>query len=162
VSASDAARTRLGYLTVEETARLGEAGVAVLDPFSTLISPGVTIEPGVTLYPNVILRAAAGGQIAVGGGAELWPGVTMVAAGGRIAIGPHAEIGYEGGFALTAAAERTVAIGERARLTGGGAIQESGAIGMGRRSSAASPSVPAPLRAEATIRNLTRTGAGRS
>lgn len=128
--ASDAARRRLGYRTVAETARLAEAGILVLDPFSTLVSREVTIEPGAILYPNVILRAENGGRIAIAAGAELWPGVVVRASRGRITVGPGAEIGYEGGFTITAG-DAGAAIGARARLAGGGAIQESGFIGDG-------------------------------
>ena len=128
--ASDAARLRLGYRTVDETARLGEAGILVLDPFSTLVSAEVTLEAGVTLYPGVILRAENGGRIDVAAGVDLWPGVILRAKQGRIAIGPGAEIGNEGGFTVTAGSAG-VSIGARARLNGGGAIQESGSIADG-------------------------------
>jgi hypothetical protein len=108
--ASDAARRRLGFFTVEETARLAEGGVLVLDPFSTLVSPGVEIAEGAVLYPGVALCRATGGRIVVGAGAE---------------------IGFEGGFSASAEEGEVVLIGTRARLTGGGAIQGSATLGEG-------------------------------
>lgn len=131
LQAGDEARAQLGYRTVGDTARLREGGVQVLDPFSTLVSPEVVLEPGVILYPTVVLRAAAGGRIAIGAGTVLWPGVVILAEGGRVDIGLRAEIGLEGGFAVTAAPGANASIGARARLTGGGVIQETGSVGDG-------------------------------
>ncbi|HEY8381953.1 MAG TPA: hypothetical protein VIL09_07385 [Microvirga sp.] len=109
-AAADEARRRLGCLSLEAMLAYHEAGVAIVDPFSTLIAPGVAIGAGTILYPGVSLRQDAGG---------------------RIAIGPDCEIGADGGFTVRASGGVVITVGAGARLSGGGSLSETSAIGDG-------------------------------
>jgi hypothetical protein len=131
LDAADASREALGFMSVAATAELARAGLRVVDPFSTLVSPGVVIEPDAVLYPNVILEQTERGRICIGRGARLWSGSQMSARGGSIGVGSDAEIGAEGGFSLMAGPGDSIAIGDGARLTGGGRLSESCSIGAG-------------------------------
>ncbi len=125
-------RRNRGFLTVEDTSALSSARVVVLDPFSTLVSQGVTLDPGVTLWPGVVLQTSDGGTIAIGYEAQLYPGARLVASRGRIKVSARAEIGEEGGFTIKAEQQDAVIeIGEGARLIGGGAMTLSNSIGAG-------------------------------
>jgi carbonic anhydrase/acetyltransferase-like protein (isoleucine patch superfamily) len=128
---ADASRLALGFLSVAATSELARAGVRVLDPFSTLVSPGIAIEPDAVLYPNVILEQTQAGRIRIGRGTRLWPGTQMTACGGSILIGQDAEIGEDGGFSFKVGPGESVTIGDRARLTGGGRLSETCSIGAG-------------------------------
>jgi len=128
----DASRQQGGFLTVDETIGLAAGGVRVFDPFSTLVSAEVDLAPGTTLWPGVILHAAEGGRIAIGERTQLFAGTRIVAVGGRVTIGRDVELGEEGGFTIKA--ERsgcTIAIGDAARLLGGGSLMLDNSIGHG-------------------------------
>jgi len=127
----DEARRRLGFLSREETAALGRRGILLPDPGSVLVSPDVQLEEGVVLWPNVILQVSSEGRIAVGRGTSLFPGTRIVASAGTVAIGAGVEIGEEGGFTIKAGAGDTIAIGDGARLLGGGSLALSNQIGQG-------------------------------
>jgi carbonic anhydrase/acetyltransferase-like protein (isoleucine patch superfamily) len=127
----DAARAALGFLDPEGLGALATHGVLILDPFSTLVSPGVEIEPGAVLWPNVTLEARAGGRIRVGARTRLFPGCRLLADGGSIAIGSDVEFGDDGGFSAKVKPGETIEIGNRARLAGGGCLSESNSLGTG-------------------------------
>lgn len=110
ITAADEARRRLGCLSLEAMLAYHQAGVVIVDPFSTLIAPGVDIGAGTILHPGVSLRQEEGGRIAIGSGCE---------------------IGAEGGFTLRAGAGVSIVIGAGARLAGGGTVSEESAIGEG-------------------------------
>jgi bifunctional UDP-N-acetylglucosamine pyrophosphorylase / glucosamine-1-phosphate N-acetyltransferase len=61
------------------------AGVAIFDPASTWIDPGVTIEPDAAVHPFTVLR----GVTSVAAGAEIGPHVVAIDA----EIGPDATVG---------------------------------------------------------------------
>jgi bifunctional UDP-N-acetylglucosamine pyrophosphorylase/glucosamine-1-phosphate N-acetyltransferase len=61
------------------------AGVAIVDPASTWIEPGVTIEADATIHPFTVLR----GSTSVATGAEIGPHVVAIDA----AVGPEATVG---------------------------------------------------------------------
>jgi carbonic anhydrase/acetyltransferase-like protein (isoleucine patch superfamily) len=128
---SDAARRRLGFLSLMATAALAHRGVVLPDPGSVLVSDDVRLEEGVVLWPGIILQASDGGRIAVGRGANLFPGTRIVASGGSVAIGTAAEIGEEGGFTIKAGAGDAIDIGDGARLLGGGSLTLSNRLGSG-------------------------------
>jgi UDP-3-O-[3-hydroxymyristoyl] glucosamine N-acyltransferase len=128
---SDAARRRLGFLSLAETSALSYRGVVLPDPGSVLVSHDVHLEEDVVLWPGVILQISTSGHIAVGRGTNLLPGSRIVAAGGGVVIGPDAEIGEEGGFTLKAGAGDVIEIGAGARLLGGGSLTLSNRIGRG-------------------------------
>ncbi|MBY6263478.1 hypothetical protein EI613_16385 [Azospirillum sp. 412522] len=130
--ATDRARERAGFLSVEAVAALADDGVLVLDPFSTLVSPGAVLAAGVTLWPGTTVQATAGGKVTVGTGTQLFPGTRIVAAGGRVTIGADTEIGEEGGFTIKADHPGCVIeIGGHARLLGGGSLALGNHIGDG-------------------------------
>jgi hypothetical protein len=128
---TDAARCYLGLLSLEETAALGERGVVIPDPSSVLVSPGVAFGDGVVLWPGAILQRSGEGALAIGSGTILYPGTRIVAAGGSIEIGADTEIGEEGGFTIKAEPDHAIAIGDGARLLGGGSLALSNRIGRG-------------------------------
>ncbi|SMH39748.1 hypothetical protein [Azospirillum agricola] len=132
VGAANRARERAGFLSVEAVAALADGGVLVLDPFSTLVSPGVALAAGVTLWPGTTVQATEGGAVSVGGGTRLFPGTRIVAAGGRVGIGADTEIGEEGGFTIRADhPDHVIEIGSHARLLGGGSLALGNHIGDG-------------------------------
>ncbi len=128
---SDPARERLGFLTLEETIALAHRDILLPDPGSVLISADVQLEAGSVLWPNVILQSSGGARVAVGRGAQLFPGTRIVASGGMVRIGAEAEIGDEGGFTVKAGREDMIEIGDGARLLGGGSLALSNRIGHG-------------------------------
>jgi len=127
----DAARHRLGFLSLADTLALARRGILMPDPDSVLISADVQVGDEAVLWPGVILQASAGGSIAVGGGTNLFPGTRIAASGGTVTIGAEAEIGEEGGFTVKAGADDRIAIGDGARLLGGGSLALSNRIGRG-------------------------------
>ncbi len=131
-AATDAARTRHGFRTLAETARLAERGVTLFDPASTLVARAADIAAGVVLWPGVLVQCADGGAIAIAAGAVLWSGTRLSAeAGSAIAIGPETAIGEEGGFTILAGAGHRIAIAANARLRGGGTLEGDCEIGEG-------------------------------
>lgn len=131
LQATDSARHRLGFFTVDETAALARQGVQVLDPFSTLVSPGIDIDADVVLYPNVTLSVRSGGSLRIRAGSRLSPGTAIDVDGGSVTIGAAVEIGDGGGFTIRAAAGVAIVIGDRVRLTGGGSLSGACALGDG-------------------------------
>lgn len=128
----DLARERAGFLSVGDLLERAAAGVLVLDPFSTLVSPQVGLAAGVTLWPGVTVQATNGGRIAIGEGTVLHSGTRIVADGGLVAIGAGTEIGEEGGFTIrTGGAGNRIEIGSGARLLGGGSLTLDNRIGNG-------------------------------
>jgi carbonic anhydrase/acetyltransferase-like protein (isoleucine patch superfamily) len=127
----DAARAALGFLSPDGLGAFAAQGVRILDPFSTLVSPGVGIEAGAVLWPNVTLEARTGGRIRVGARSRLFPGSRLLADGGSIVIGCDVEFGDEGGFSAKVRPGETIGIGNHARLTGGGCLSESCSLGAG-------------------------------
>jgi UDP-3-O-[3-hydroxymyristoyl] glucosamine N-acyltransferase len=127
---TDEARHRLGFLSRAETAALARRGILLPVPDSVLVSREVRIEEGAILWPGAILQALDGG-IVIGGGTQLFPGTRIVASGGTVRIGARAEIGEEGGFTVKADPGEAIAIGDEARLLGGGSLSHSSRIGRG-------------------------------
>lgn len=127
---TDTARSRLGFLSLEETVALASR-VTILDIHSTLVSPGVAFGENVVLWPGTIVQAGPGGSIAIGSSAILHAGTRLVASAGSIAIGDGVEIGEEGGFTVKAEGGAVITIGNGARLLGGGSLTLSNRIGDG-------------------------------
>ncbi|MGH1479187.1 MAG: hypothetical protein ACRBM6_10800 [Geminicoccales bacterium] len=129
----DTTRRALNFLSVQETQELGESGVAVADPHSTLISPTVEIGERTVIWPGVTVQCVDGkGSISIAPGAILFSGTRIVVSdGGTVEIGACAEIGEEGGFTLKAEAGVAITIGGGARLLGGGSLTSSNDIGPG-------------------------------
>lgn len=130
-AAADKARQALGFLSLSATAALADRGIILPDSASVLISEGVGLSAGVVLWPGTIVQVQGGGRVGIGTGTNLFPGTRIVAAGGTVTIGAKAEIGEEGGFTLKADAGAEIAIGDGARLLGGGSLTLSNRIGRG-------------------------------
>ena len=129
---TDAARHKLGFLTLDQTVALAERGIVLLDPHSTLITPNVSLGVGIVIWPNVTLLGREGGAIGIDSGATLFSGTRIVAIAGSVTIGTEAEIGDEGGFTIqTSATDQRIAIGHGARLLGAGLLSQSNDIGAG-------------------------------
>lgn len=127
----DVDREMLGFLSQKETIALAGRGVMLPAPHSVLVSRQVEFEPDVILWPNTILQAIDGGHISLGRGTQLFPGTRIVAEGGSVVVGARSEIGEEGGFTVKAGTGETIAIGDGARLLGGGSLTLSNQIGRG-------------------------------
>ena len=96
-ASTDRVRRSRGFLTADEAAGLVELGVEVLDPNSTLVSPGVSLAAGVVLYPGVVLQTDTQSKITIDEGTVIFPGSLLLAEqGARISIGVGCEIGPGG------------------------------------------------------------------
>ncbi len=90
----DEHRLALGFLTVAGVAELADSGIRVLDPFSTLISAGVTMGPDCVIYPGVVIQRDAASRLVLGSGNVLFPGTFLLAQrGGSLVIGDSCELG---------------------------------------------------------------------
>ena len=88
----DSSRRALGFLDLAGLTTLARRGIHILDPFSTLVSPGVEIEAGDGFHTNVRLELTAGGRIRIGAQTRLSAGSHLTARGGLILVGSSAEI----------------------------------------------------------------------
>ncbi len=124
-------RRERGLMTIDEIMALISAGNAILDPFSTLISSGVTLGSGNTLYPCVSLLCADGMQLAMGNGNIFHSNTLIEASMGPVIIGNGNQFG-EGGF--TAKANRAgaaISIGDTGRYLNGAAVFGETTLGTG-------------------------------
>jgi hypothetical protein len=96
----DAARQARGFLPISQMMTVLE-GNLVLDPFSTLISSGVSFGRDNVLYPGVSLQASAGTTISLGDANILYSGTLVSSTHGDVAIGDRNQFG-EGGFTAKA------------------------------------------------------------
>jgi hypothetical protein len=96
----DAARLACGFLTLSQMMD-ALAGNHVLDPFSTLISAGVTAGKNNIFYPGVTLKASTGMEIRLGDDNSVHAGSLFEAVTGSILIGSNNQFG-EGGFTAKA------------------------------------------------------------
>ncbi|MGO4571806.1 hypothetical protein [Microvirga sp. 2TAF3] len=127
----DSVRQRLGFLSLEDTVALGRHDIDILDPCSTLISPGANLGRGVVLWPGTVVQCPHDSGVAIGDGTVLFSGTRIVAIDGSVLIGAGAEIGEEGGFTIKAEAGALIEIGDGARLLGGGSLTLPNRIGQG-------------------------------
>jgi len=100
---TDTARVACGFLTIDAMMEALD-GNHVLDPFSTLVSPGVVLGKGNILYPGVTLKASGDGRLTLADNNTLHAGCLFEASHGNILAGSGNCFG-EGGF--TAKANRT-------------------------------------------------------
>jgi len=132
IASIDEARRLQGFLTVEGVLALRARGVTVFDPFSTLVSNRAELAAGVFLWPNVTIMVGETGSVSVGSSAVLHSGTRVVAQAGSVSIGSNCDIGQEGGFTFIADNEGDViAVGDNARLNGGGSIAKDAQLGDG-------------------------------
>lgn len=129
---ADDHRRALGFLTAAETLRLGDSGVRILDPHSTLVSAGVVLGPGVILYPSVLVERDADSSIAIGAGTRLYPGtIVLASAGGGVAVGASCQLGPGGVQVKANAAGAQIRIGDGVRLLNGCEVVGASQIGSG-------------------------------
>lgn len=132
ISEVDRVRRAHGFIGITATTALAARGVTVFDPFSTLVSADAVLDPGIVLWPNVVVQVLQGGSLRIAAGTVLFSGTRIVARGGHVTIGREVEIGEEGGFTIRAdAPDIAIAIGDGARLVGGGSLALANTIGRG-------------------------------
>lgn len=127
----DNVRREAGYLTPSEVMeRIGRFN-RVLDPFSVLISPGISVGTGNTFYPNVVITAPNAALMFLGSD-NVFHGSTLIeATGGSVYIGDGNLFG-EGGTTIRANdADTTISIGNDCRFIHGAAIYGTTQIGTG-------------------------------
>ncbi|GAB2185642.1 hypothetical protein LAB1_29510 [Roseibium sp. LAB1] len=126
----DAARLACGFLTLSQMMEALD-GNHVLDPFSTLISAGVSVGKNNVFYPGVTLKTCAGSEIRLADGNIVHSGSHFEAVTGNIEIGSNNQFG-EGGF--SAKANRTgaeIRIGSHGRFLNNPAIYGTCTLGDG-------------------------------
>ncbi len=129
----DDTRGALNFRSIQEMIELRQSGVTVVDPYSTLVSPSVDIGEQTIIWPGVTIQCAGdSGTVSIASKTIVHSGTRIVVSdGGTIKIGASVEIGEEGGFTLKAGAGATIAIGDGARLLGGGSLTSSNDVGRG-------------------------------
>jgi hypothetical protein len=127
---ADTHRVALGFLTVEQTAGLGAAGIRVLDPGSTLVAARARLGDGTVLYPGVVLECDETSTIQLGRGAVLYPGCVLRALDdGSISTAAGVELG-PGGVRLLARGT-AIQLGPRVRLLDGCSLEGPSWLGDG-------------------------------
>ncbi|MEJ1160894.1 AraC family transcriptional regulator [Prosthecomicrobium sp. N25] len=127
----DAQRRRDGLLTVAEIVDRVGATNRVYDPFSLIVSRGVTIGRGNVFHPAVSLMASADAELTIGDENIFHPLTAMSAESGPLAVGSGNQFG-EGGFtARTNRAGASIAIGDGGRYLGGAAVYGASRLGSG-------------------------------
>ncbi len=96
----DAARLACGFLPMSQMMEILD-GNHVLDPFSTLVSAGVSAGKNNIFYPGVTLKASSGAEIRLGDDNIVHSGSHFEASNGNILIGSKNQFG-EGGFTAKA------------------------------------------------------------
>ena len=126
----DVMRVKAGFLTVDQLLeRFGDN--LLLDPFSILISEGVSLGNGNILHPGVRICARTGSRVVLGSGNTLFSGTVIEAADGNITVGDHNEIG-DGGFSARASRPGAeITIGSNGRYQGGASILGRSVLGAG-------------------------------
>ncbi|MER7702861.1 GNAT family N-acetyltransferase [Kitasatospora sp. NPDC097605] len=126
----DRLRRERGLLTPTELLELAEYGVAVLDPFSVIVSRRVKLGPDNVLYPGVVIECDERSRCAVGPGNVLHGGTRITAVdGGSVTIGARSEFG--GGTRISAGAHESIEIGDEVRLMGGASVTGDSLLGDG-------------------------------
>lgn len=127
----DQQRAQGGFRSLAELIELCRAGNQILDPFSILISRGVTVGTGNRFYPNVVIETAGDGQISLGDRNVLYPGTLMRAGAGAILIGSGNTFG-EGGVSLrTDSPTDRLVIADEGRYLHGAQIAGPNQLGAG-------------------------------
>lgn len=129
----DAQRQRLGFMTVRELLDVYGADNFIPDPFSVLVSRGVTLGRGNRLYPDVVLETQHGGRIVIGSENSFYPGTLLLADPATITIGDHNRFG-DGGVRLKATLP--ILVGSHGRYMSGanilsGCVLENGSQVLG-------------------------------
>ncbi|MFE6750109.1 GNAT family N-acetyltransferase [Kitasatospora purpeofusca] len=127
----DRLRRERGLLTPAELLDLAEYGVAVLDPFSVIVSRRVEIGPDNVLHPGVVIECDERSHCSIGPGNILYGGTRIAATdGGRVTVGARSLIG-DGGTRILAGAHESITIGDEVRLTDGAEVLGDSLLGHG-------------------------------
>lgn len=124
----DEQRRQRGFMTVAEM--LAQfADTTLLDPFSILISEGVTLGRGNLIYPNVIIERHGQGHVTIGSGNVLFGGALLYAEG-ALRIGSGNRFG-DGGVRIKALPGEQIEIGDGGRYMSGAEITGTCTLGSG-------------------------------
>ncbi len=124
-------RTSRGFLTIEQTLALAEAGNIVLDPFSVLISAAVILGENNLFYPNVVIEAQNAGKLTIGNGNIFYPNTLILADSGEVQIGNNGVFG-DGGCSIKAnLPTATISIADNGRYCSGAQILGNSLLGNG-------------------------------
>ncbi|MFD9063174.1 GNAT family N-acetyltransferase [Kitasatospora purpeofusca] len=127
----DRLRRDRGLLTPAELLDLAEHGVAVLDPFSVIVSRRVEIGPDNVLHPGVVIECDERSRCVLGPGNVLYGGTRIAAAdGGSITVGARSLIG-DGGARILAGAHESITVGDGVRLMDGAEVLGDSLLGHG-------------------------------
>lgn len=129
--AIDAIRVQAGFLTLEETLRLGEQGNVILDPFSVLISRGISLGGGNTFYPQTTLETRQSATIHCGSGNTFYSGTLLLATTGQICIGNDNLFGPGGLSMKLTDGNGDLQIGSRGRYQNGAQLLGGNTLGDG-------------------------------
>lgn len=128
----DEHRETVGFRPLADVIQLAHAGVRILDPWSFLVSPGVTLDPDVTVFPNVVLHCDSSSTVRIGPGTLLYPGTIVQAfSASSVRIGSRCEIGPGGAQVKANAPGTTIVIGDEARLLNGCELVGNSVLGDG-------------------------------
>lgn len=126
----DKARIASGLLSFDEIIALSSHNT-IYDPFSTLISKGISIGSGNVIYPSTCLLLEGDAVFKVGEKNIFYPGTSISATYGDIIIGDGNQFG-EGGFvAKTNRAKSHITIGCHGRYLGGVSVFGESQLGNG-------------------------------
>lgn len=131
VNKMDAVRRDHGYLSIEETVALNEAGNIVFDAFSTLISQSVVLGRGNLFYPGVTVDCRDQACIRIGGDNIFHGGTRIFAELGAIEIGDGNQFGDGGFIAKTLQETARLVIGNGGRYCAGATVIGSNTLGSG-------------------------------
>jgi acetyltransferase-like isoleucine patch superfamily enzyme len=125
------ARQTKGFLGAEEVvADLGENNT-ILDPYSLLISEGVTIGEGNVFYPNVVIERSGEGVLEIGNNNIFHPGTYILSSAGSAKIGNDNEFGTGGCTIKANMPDAVLTIGDGGRYCDGASIMGKTSLGSG-------------------------------
>lgn len=119
------------FLSPEELIETIGAENDILDPYSVLISPNVSVGAGNVFYPNVVIRSESGAEIHVGSDNVCYPGTYIFGNNGKIVIGSSNEFGVGGCTIRANMPDAAIMIGDGGRYSGGVDIMGVTTLGSG-------------------------------
>jgi acetyltransferase-like isoleucine patch superfamily enzyme len=126
-----ATRQTQGFLGAEEAVTaLGENNT-IFDPYSLLISEGVTIGVGNVFYPNVVIERRGDGKLVIGDDNVFYPGTYILSSAGSISIGSSSEFGTGGCTIKATLPDILLTIGDGGRYCDGATIMGKTSLGSG-------------------------------
>jgi hypothetical protein len=119
-------------LTIDELMALHGSDNLILDPFSTLVSPGVSIGKANVLYPGVTIGLHGDSELVIGDSNTIYPGAFLLAEkGGQLSIGNHNQFG-DGGVRIKANMPTArIRVCDNCRFVGGAEVVGVSHLGSG-------------------------------